>query len=51
MITEPGAVASGLGDGLSQPMEKRSVKRPTAAHALQVLCPRMACEARGRPLW
>jgi hypothetical protein len=37
IMTEAEAVATPLGVGLPQPMEKRSVNLPTAAHAVQVL--------------
>jgi hypothetical protein len=38
MMTEAEAVATALGIGLPQPIEKRSVNLPTAAHVVQVLC-------------
>jgi hypothetical protein len=52
IMTEAEAVATPLGVGLPQPMEKRSVNLPTAAHAVQVLWGRMPCNARPMaPLW
>jgi hypothetical protein len=48
MITEPDAERAGDGVGLPQPVQRRSVKLPGAAHGVQVLCPTNALQ-RARP--